>query len=242
MLEKLIVAAWLALLGLWLGLRAGLLHFSLFASGFSLVLIVAFVLGLVLTGVLIYRLYKSQPTKVSQVAFSLAGMLPIALLVFTLAPQARLFPPIHDISTDLNNPPQFLLAADDRHPKDHSVLYDVANVEPQQQGYPSLKLLSLQASEQAVIAAVEAVVKQLGWQQLGVSQQANWQLEAVSTTPLFGFKDDVVIRVTSRQFGGQSVTEVAIRSAARVGQSDLGANAKRIGDFYTALQTELGVK
>ena len=47
------------------------------------------------------------------------------------------------------------------------------------------------------------------------------------------FKDDVAIRVTTDEQG----TLVDLRSVSRVGQSDLGANAARIGDLLTRFQS-----
>jgi uncharacterized protein (DUF1499 family) len=57
------------------------------------------------------------------------------------------------------------------------------------------------------------------------------RLEATDTTRWFGFKDDVVVRVTPVAEGAR----VDVRSASRVGQSDLGANARRIRAFLAAL-------
>ncbi|MFB3106560.1 MAG: DUF1499 domain-containing protein [Pseudomonadales bacterium] len=52
-------------------------------------------------------------------------------------------------------------------------------------------------------------------------------IEATATTFWFGFKDDMVVRI--RPSGAGSVIDV--RSVSRVGMSDLGANARRIGEF-----------
>ena len=49
--------------------------------------------------------------------------------------------------------------------------------------------------------------------------------------PLFGFKDDVVIRLSAVNDG----TRVDVRSASRVGLSDLGANAARIQAYLAKL-------
>lgn len=51
------------------------------------------------------------------------------------------------------------------------------------------------------------------------------------TTLLFGFKDDIVIRITPAGSGSR----VDVRSASRVGRSDLGVNAKRIREFLRGL-------
>ena len=52
-------------------------------------------------------------------------------------------------------------------------------------------------------------------------------IEAVDTTAIMGFKDDVVIRLNTNADG----TLVDLRSVSRVGISDLGANAARIRSF-----------
>ncbi|MEC7162978.1 MAG: DUF1499 domain-containing protein, partial [Pseudomonadota bacterium] len=52
-------------------------------------------------------------------------------------------------------------------------------------------------------------------------------IEATASTPFFGFRDDVIIRVTEDTGGAR----VDMRSASRVGLSDLGVNAGRIRDF-----------
>ena len=72
------------------------------------------------------------------------------------------------------------------------------------------------------MAAAEA----LGWEIIAQDEQAG-TLEAVDTTTIMGFKDDIVIRI-SRE-GDSSIID--LRSVSRVGVSDLGANAKRIRAF-----------
>ena len=57
-------------------------------------------------------------------------------------------------------------------------------------------------------------------------------IEATATTFWYGFKDDIIIRIRAGE-GGGSVLDM--RSISRVGQSDLGANAKRIRKFVKAL-------
>jgi uncharacterized protein (DUF1499 family) len=57
-------------------------------------------------------------------------------------------------------------------------------------------------------------------------------IEAVDTTNIMAFKDDVVIRVRSNATG----TLLDLRSVSRVGEGDIGANAKRIRAFRAAFQ------
>jgi uncharacterized protein (DUF1499 family) len=81
-----------------------------------------------------------------------------------------------------------------------------------------------------MFAKAVAVIESLGME-LVSADESNGLLEATDTTFWFGFKDDVVIRIRSE--GGGSVVDV--RSISRVGQSDLGKNAERIGEILALL-------
>lgn len=56
----------------------------------------------------------------------------------------------------------------------------------------------------------------------------NDYIGAVFSTPLMGFVDDVEFRLAE--------TEIHVRSASRVGHSDMGANAKRVEMLRFALE------
>ena len=60
-------------------------------------------------------------------------------------------------------------------------------------------------------------------------------LEVLAPTPVFGFTDDVVVRLRT-VFDG---TQVDLRSASRVGVHDLGENARRIRSFLAELDSVL---
>ena len=60
---------------------------------------------------------------------------------------------------------------------------------------------------------------------------AQGRIEATATTLLFGFKDDVAIRITPDGAGSR----VDVRSLSRVGRSDFGTNAKRVRAYLRAL-------
>jgi uncharacterized protein (DUF1499 family) len=65
---------------------------------------------------------------------------------------------------------------------------------------------------------------------------AEGRIEATHTSMLYGFTDDVVVRVVADGTG----SKVDVRSKSRVGRSDLGQNAKRIRVFLRELQAKLG--
>ena len=70
----------------------------------------------------------------------------------------------------------------------------------------------------------------MGWEVVAVAPE-DLRIEATDTTLLFGFKDDIVVRVTPSGNGSR----VDVRSLSRVGKSDFGVNANRIRKFLRQL-------
>jgi uncharacterized protein (DUF1499 family) len=70
----------------------------------------------------------------------------------------------------------------------------------------------------------------MGWEIVAADVAAG-RIEATATTPWFGFRDDIVVRVAPASAGSR----IDVRSVSRVGKSDLGANAKRIRAFLARL-------
>lgn len=145
-------------------------------------------------------------------------------------------PPIHDISTDLVNPPEFVAIAPLRADAPNPVAYDgIETAQQQRDAYPDLKTLTYSQSKADLISAVDKSINNLGWEL--VNTDANKGIiEATDTTMWFGFKDDVVVRITDN--GGERLVD--IRSKSRVGGSDLGKNAERVGTFIDELNGVLG--
>ena len=145
-------------------------------------------------------------------------------------------PYIHDISTDTENPPEFVAAAKLRKPGDHPVAYDGKEVaDLQHKAYADLAPLMTPASKEKVFEAAKAALASMGMQ-LADADMAQGRIEANQTSLLYGFTDDLVVRITSAADG----TKVDVRSKSRVGRSDLGQNAKRIRVFLQKLQANLG--
>jgi fatty-acyl-CoA synthase len=66
---------------------------------------------------------------------------------------------------------------------------------------------------------------------LVTDEPANGRLEAYAASQIYGFKDDVVVRVRRQGVGSR----IDMRSVSRVGLGDLGANCKRIGVLSAAM-------
>src|SRR5260221_4041 len=141
-------------------------------------------------------------------------------------------PAIHDITTDTIQPPPFLailpLRAGALNPVDYGGP-DVAA--KQQQAYPDIGPLVLNVPPARAFNRALAAAKAKGWDIIA-SDPAGGRIEATDTTFWFGFKDDVVVRVTPQPTGSR----VDIRSLSRVGGGDLGANAARIRTFLASVK------
>ena len=144
-------------------------------------------------------------------------------------------PRIHNISTDTMDPPSFdaLVAIRDAAGA-NPLAYDAAVLAEQQQAaYPWVTTLNSPISPAIMLNAATMVLEDLGLEVINVSVEKGI-VEATDTTFWFGFKDDVVVRVRAAESNGGSIVDV--RSVSRVGQSDLGLNAKRIGSILDGLR------
>ena len=141
-------------------------------------------------------------------------------------------PPIHDITTDLDDPPRFVAVLPLRRGAPNTADYAGAALAAQQRaGYPDLGPARLAASPDQVFPRAVDAARGLGWQ-IVAEAPAEGRLEATDRTRWFGFRDDVVVRVAADGTGSR----VDVRSVSRVGRSDLGTNARRIRRFLEAVQ------
>ena len=148
--------------------------------------------------------------------------------------QATSVPPIHNISTDTEEPPQFVDIVALRGSDSNPLTFDTEELAPlQAQFYPWVKPLNLSDPPAAAFAKAVAALEGLGLEIVAQHPEAGL-IEATATTFWFGFKDDVAVRIRADGQGSR----VDVRSVSRVGQGDLGANARRIGKFLQRLPGE----
>jgi len=86
----------------------------------------------------------------------------------------------------------------------------------------------------AFASAVDTA-KRLGWT-IDAADDAAGRIEASDRSRWFGFTDDIVIRVTPSGEGSR----IDVRSASRVGRSDIGVNAARVESYLSALRATPG--
>lgn len=143
-------------------------------------------------------------------------------------------PPIHDISTDTNNPPEFVDILPLRADAPNSHVYgDSPNLTAeklaalQKQAYPDIEPMVFDETQEQVFARALAAADAMGWDIVSHAPEAG-RIEATDTTFWFRFKDDVVIRVAAND--GKTIVDA--RSVSRVGTSDVGKNAERLRAFF----------
>jgi hypothetical protein len=147
---------------------------------------------------------------------------------------ARIAPPIHDVTTDLDNPPRYVAVARLRVPPANTVDHGGEPVARQQRAsYADLRPLVVTAPPPRVLALAADTARAEGWtvlaQDIGFGDLG--RLEATDTTVLFGRIDDIVVRVVPHPAGSR----VDVRSSARDDAGDAGRNAARIRRFLAFL-------
>ena len=144
--------------------------------------------------------------------------------------QVNSLPRIHDISTDTLTPPQFVALLPLRQGAENSTVYLAETGVQQKKAYADVAPAMLDVPPVQALQRAEKAARAMGWEIVAVNAPES-RIEATDTTLLFGFKDDVVIRVAAN--GGGS--RIDVRSLSRIGRSDFGANAKRIRLFMRQL-------
>lgn len=149
---------------------------------------------------------------------------------------AQSVPPIHDVTTDTEDPPRFLAVRPLRAEAPNPSAYGGEEVAAQQhEAYPDIRPVTTDLAPDAAFDAALAAAQEMDWE-IVAADEAEGRIEAVDTTLWFGFKDDVVVRVS----GADGGSRIDVRSVSRVGKSDLGKNAARIRAFLETVKAQTG--
>jgi uncharacterized protein (DUF1499 family) len=196
--------------------------------------------------VLAFGLSLLVPPRRGAITALLALAIPLAGLgyAFYVRSQAQTIPPIHDISTDLVDPPSFSQAVIDARAtipesNDLDLLAKRTGdgrpfAELQREAYGDIEPIVTGRGQGDAFDAALAEAQAQGWT-IGASDRDAGIIEATDSTFWYGFTDDIVIRVRAEGTGAR----VDVRSVSRVGRSDLGANARRMRPFLAALRARL---
>ncbi|MEG3191993.1 DUF1499 domain-containing protein [Lysobacter sp. D1-1-M9] len=211
------------------GTRLGLWEFG---TGFQLMRWAAFVgLAAAALALLMLIVPRTRRSSVAALAAALVIGLGVAFVPWNAMRQARAVPPIHDISTDTQRPPEFVAVLPLRADAPNPASYGGPELaQAQLAGYPDLRTHRLAAAPAQAFERALAAARDMGWE-IVAAEPAAGRIEATDTTPWFGFKDDVVIRIE----GDGDGSRIDVRSVSRVGGSDVGANAARIRKYLDRL-------
>lgn len=187
----------------------------------------AVILGIL--GLALNLRFRTATLKSAIIALILA--LPFAGFLVSRPMSAGDVPAIHDITTNLANPPAFrsLTLRQDN-------LSGVGTVAEWQRvhaaAYSDIQPLTVAAPPAEVLAKAEELARARGWAIASVDR-ATGQIETTDSVSYIRFNDDIAIRVTPGSDGASSVVDM--RSVSRIGVSDFGVNARRIRAFLDDL-------
>lgn len=142
------------------------------------------------------------------------------------------YPPIHDITTDTENPPEFEAIVPLRADAPNQTEYGGEEVaKAQKEFYSGIETLRLDVPpSQAYEEALEAA-RETSWEIVAADKE-DLRIEAYHKLPWFGFIDDVVVRVDTTEQG----SKIDVRSVSRIGRGDLGVNAHRIKEYLNSIE------
>lgn len=235
--------------------RTALLFFLLFAATFGLhrfgmiqtplamklfgVAIAGALVGVALGLVSLVAIWREGYTGAGR---AMSGVvLAVAMLALPLwsLPNLLALPRIHEVSTDVDRPPAFQKLASARTGDGvNPVAYQKTEAALQAKAYPDIKPLPVNRPTADTYSAVRDAVKNLQWNVVGEqppSEGRSGIIEAVDRSKIFGFTDDIVIRVS----GAGREARVDVRSSSRHGQHDLGRNAEHVRTLFSEVKTRL---
>jgi len=168
------------------------------------------------------------------------GLALLALSPLLLAGGARLiFPPLYDISTDFDAPPQFPVNIRPADALPAPAAFSAQAAAESRAAWPDLSGRRYDGSPDMALPAVYAALRAEGWQvgeQQGLPGEDKYVLiSAVAKSPIMGFRSDIVIRLTDE--GDTSFVDM--RAAARYLPCDYGLDARYIEDFMAQLDAEI---
>lgn len=218
------------------GHRFGFINFRI---AFVIFVVAMLICGLVFIAGLIklsFAYARKQPIVASQLPLIIGcGLIP-ALAFSGVGTGALKAPMIHDITTDMISPPAFVFIRPEDGYRINSLVYPGEEVSAvQRKAYPDISTFFTSEPGRKVFQKSLFTAGLMGWEIIA-QDLANFRFEAVAKTPLFGFTDDIAVRITPSEQGS---TAVDVRSVSRVGISDLGTNARRIREFFSLLQVAL---
>lgn len=190
----------------------------------------AFLLAALAIGLALLAFVRIWQSGIGGAGAAISGvLLAMALLAWPAiyAPMALSEPPLNDITTDFDDPPELTIAINTRPPGAQDAEYPGASAATLQRSlYPDIQPIVVQRPAAETYELVLQALRKLGMEIVREEEPtrgAPGMVEAVDRTLVIGFRDDVAVRITGRP----GKAKIDIRSASRWGESDFGRNAQR---------------
>jgi uncharacterized protein (DUF1499 family) len=204
----------------WLRLVPALVGFGLFALG-----------GITAIGVAILGIVRAARGR-GLTKGTIVGIVAAAIFMM-LASRGAGVPAINDFTTDLDDPPRFVHAATLPGNAGRDLNYPPGFAQVQRECCSDLRPARLAVGRDDALARVRATAETMPDWRVTASDPASGTVEAIATSRLFGFQDDIVIRVRD---DGAGKSRIDMRSKSRDGRGDLGVNAARIRTFVSSIE------
>jgi uncharacterized protein (DUF1499 family) len=239
------IARTLAGLGLVVGLLAGLAllaagpayRYGLWPLGTSFLMLRAAAYGglaaalISAAGLILAPIYGHRRGMLRALAGVIVGLVVVGV-PWSYWRTARAVPPIHDITTDPDDPPAFDAILPLRAAAPNPAAYggqEIATL--QRSAYPDIRPLAVGLPPERTFELALETARAQRWQIVATEPQRR-RIEASDQTFWFGFTDDIVVRITPAGTGSR----IDVRSVSRVGKSDIGTNAARIRAYLDRLR------
>jgi hypothetical protein len=225
------------------GHHAGLVPFRLAAIGVVVGLLLCTLVALVAVILLSLAAVKKRPLRLDYLLLAAICSIGPGFAFYRIGIDGIRAPMMHDITSDMVNPPVFRLTQQDEGFRENSLIYGGDGISAEQlaaiqlSAYPDIRTMTVDVPARRVYQKALFVSSMLGWK-VSAQDLSRLHFEAQGTTDMFGLAYDVVVRITSL---GEQSSAIDIRSVARVGRYDMGNNAKRIRLFFDKLGEELTI-
>jgi uncharacterized protein (DUF1499 family) len=206
--------------------------FAVMALAFALALVAVVAAGLAFD--MIWRTGADGLRKATGGA--LLGLLALTPAIIAVAGMVSL-PRLHQVSTDTVDPPFFRRALEGRAAGMNALTVpSPADLQAERAAYPDILTRRYPLTVQQAHLAALRTVERIGWTVVDhyppVNERDRGRIEAVARTLVFGFRDDVALRILPDPAGAR----LDLRSVSRYGAHDLGTNAARIRAFQALFE------
>jgi len=186
------------------------------------------VVAISIFGILYNIIKNNEDSHVIKPLFALVlGLVILSTTIMNFFVTPVRYPPIHDITTNISNPPEFIFLNESRPGAKNSLVYGGQEVADQQlTAFPSIKPIITTLSPDKAYEKALNIASSMGWEMVSTDPTL-YHFESTARTRFFNFADDVVVQVVKIDNGSR----VDIRSVSRIGRGDRGMNAQRIIAF-----------